>query len=167
MSGSDRGPGGPGICARCAAGDLTCCRNTEVFLTCGDLRRIGRVAREPFWRFVPVMAGGPGGDALWRRVFTHPEGLRVLKHRDDRNCVFLKEDGCGLDMETRPLICRLYPFEYDDVCVKGATPTLCPQPEQSNIPLLLALLGMNRDDAEAWRAMLYREIVEEFGDGGE
>jgi Fe-S-cluster containining protein len=137
-----------------------------VFLTLGDIRRIGeRGAPDPFYAFVPVAAGGgAGGDRVWNRIFTHPLGLRVVARRPGGDCVFLDHDGCRLDMETRPLICRLYPFEYDAVCIKGTTPHLCPRPEQDNAPLLLALLGMNRKEAEIWRAALYREIVEEYPD---
>ncbi|MDR0362736.1 MAG: hypothetical protein LBJ46_08665 [Planctomycetota bacterium] len=92
--------------------------------------------------------------------------MRALARFKGGTCVFLAEDGCRLDEETRPLICRLYPLEYDDRCIKGVSPGLCSSPERDNPVLLLARLGMNRDQAESWRKTLYREIAEEFGVDG-
>ena len=76
--------------------------------------------------------------------------------------MFLGEKGCRLKEDERPMVCRLYPFEYNEKTIKGVTPHHCPEPQRDNHALMLALLGMNRDRAEEWRHTLYQEILEEF-----
>ncbi len=155
------------LCARCAASGETCCRGRRVFVTRGDVARIAEAAG--FGDFV-VSAGADAEerrllerlDPVFARVFD-AEGKRpVLRHADGtRDCVFLREDGCALALETRPLLCRLYPYDYDAATIKGVHAHLCPDPERAFPPLLLALLGMNRDAAEGWRKQLYAEMAEE------
>lgn len=162
-------PADPTFCAGCAARGRTCCQSTQVFLTRGDLDRIGGFAGdEPFFEFLPVAGDDCSPDPLqdhaWCRTFGPDGKRRVLAHRPGGDCNFLIPAGCRLPEEARPLVCRLYPFEYNDAAVKGVHGHLCPHPEAANAPLLLALLGMDRNRAESWRVELYREILEEFPD---
>lgn len=156
------------FCAICADRGRTCCRDTAVFITHGDVRRIARVAGggDPFYEYRAAgeEAAAPEifDDVLWRRVLGSDGRRRILLHRQGGDCVFLTQTGCRLSEMTRPLLCRLYPFGYDETAIKGAHAHLCPRPEADNPALLLALLGMNRGRAETWRAMLYREVDEEF-----
>ena len=156
------------ICARCGARGLTCCQHTQVFVTRGDLRRIGAATgKQDFHEcaIAPAANRGDGEDPVWDRIFSPDGNRRVLRHKQEENrndCCFLGEKGCALALADRPLICRLYPFEYDAVAIKGVSAHHCPEPERHSNPLMLALLGMNRDEAEEWRKMLYAEIIEEF-----
>lgn len=63
-------------------------------------------------------------------------------------------------MNVRPLICRLYPFDYTADGLKEQPAGGCPvellQPRQQ----LLQVLEMNRDEAERHRAQLYAELLE-------
>lgn len=151
------------LCSRCARGGSTCCQNTRIFLTRGDMERITASGARDFHEHVHIpWAGDAELDPAWRRTF-RPDGLRrVLRHGTGGDCIFLGAEGCALDLATRPLLCRLYPFDYDDNAIKGVHGHRCPYPESANAPLLLALLGMNRDEAEAWRVQFYREIDAEF-----
>jgi Fe-S-cluster containining protein len=136
-----------------------------VFLTLGDVDRITALGAGQFTTYAAPNQDYyiPDCDPWWGRIF-HPDGTRriIVKQEDSNFCLFLGETGCRLGIESRPLVCRLYPFEYDHNCIKGVTAHLCPSPERDNPPLILALLNMNRDQAENWRSQLYREIQAEF-----
>ncbi len=155
------------LCERCAAEGFTCCQNTRVFLTLGDVVRIAAaVGHKQFVDYADVQpdADVEDIDPAWAKTFASSRSRRILKHKAEqpRDCVLLTESGCCLPVEARPLLCRLYPFDYTEHTIKGLYPHLCPEPERSNPPLLLALLGMNRDAAEQWRRLLYKEIEIEF-----
>ncbi len=155
----------PVICAECANLQKTCCSGSQVFLTVGDVRRIETDCSD-FYIWEKADAIDPVTlaqlDPLWLLTFSQPEGRRVLARRADGACVFLDHAGCRLPVENRPLVCRLYPFEYNHETIKSINPHRCPEAMRQNGPLLLAMLGMHRDQAELLRAQLYKEIREEF-----
>lgn len=156
------------MCALCAAKGGGCCRNTRVFLTRGDVERVERaVGEKDFWERLDVRvdahATGLMHDPAWERIFSGQGGWRALRHVSGTgDCRFLTTGGCSLPVEARPLICRLYPFDYNDVAIKGVYGHLCPEPFRDNPALLLAMLGMGREEAERLRAKLYRELAAEF-----
>ncbi len=154
------------LCARCAASGYTCCHNTRIILTHGDLARIAEVAGEDFYEYVNAGKAGKREleeDPIWAGLFAEGRRLRVLRRQPDgRSCHFLAPNGCRLTLETRPLICRLYPYDYTHGSIKGVHAPYCPEPESDDPDLLLALLGMHRDTAEQWRIALYKEIGEEL-----
>ncbi len=156
---------GDSICSRCSLSGRTCCQWTEIFLTKGDVERIAAaVGHDDFNEYKAIPKGiDLSTDPVWALVFDKNGSRRILRREESGDCSFLGECGCTLSMEARPLLCRLYPFEYDVEGIKGVTANMCPEPENRNAPLLLALLNMNRDEAEVWRAMFYQEIREEFG----
>lgn len=156
----------PQLCRRCAAEGSTCCQGRAIVLTSGDVERIQ--AHVPDLNFFQFRTVEPDKncflyDAVWEKVFGNGENnVRIVRHDEKGNCCFLRENGCCLSMEVRPLVCRLYPYDYNNGTLKGVYGHLCPQPERDNGALLLALLGMNRERAESWRILLYREIMDEF-----
>ena len=156
------------ICATCAAAGKTCCQSTQVFVSGGDLERIAAATGgRDFFEYAAADRDeyNPDDDPLWARIFAADGRRRVLRHKGGRgggDCMFLGDAGCVLAENVRPMICRLYPFEYDGDAIKGVSAHFCPESIRDNAPLVLALLGMNRDTAEEWRRTLYREIVEEF-----
>lgn len=133
-------------------------------MTKGDAERIAAVVgHNDFSEYKAIPKGiDLSSDPVWALAFDKELRRRIVRRNEDGDCSFLGENGCRLSMETRPLICRLYPFEYDAVGIKGVTANYCPEPESCNAPLLLALLGMNREEAEVWRTMFYDELREEF-----
>lgn len=159
------------LCARCASLGRTCCQNAQVFLTLGDVERIRQALPEAASDFTEYIAPieedcGPEAEAdpVWSRIYDADNRRRVIAHNRKGDCCFLTPKGCRLPEDTRPLVCRLYPYEYNDVTIKGVNGHRCPAPDRDNPALLLAFLGMNRDAAEQWRKTLYREIREEFPD---
>ena len=160
----------PSLCARCASRGETCCRNSQVFLTLGDVRRIGRAAGSAAVFFEeapaidPAYRAGDEIDPVWNRIFDREGRRRILVFRPESGCFFLSAGGCRLPPEIRPLVCRLYPYDYNHVAIKGVYGHRCPEPERNSPALILALLSMNRETAECWRQTLYAEIREEFPD---
>lgn len=156
------------LCSRCARRQKTCCQKAAVFITRGDIERIAASVPEAassFWEMREVgdldFRGGSALDEIWGTIVGADGRVRIVRHRENGDCFFLGEDGCRLDLAARPLVCRLYPYEYTPASLTGVNAHLCPYPECGNAPLILALLGMNRDAAEQWRQALYREILGE------
>ena len=152
------------LCARCARHTKTCCQGTEIYTTSGDVKRIAEhVGTSDFYEFRlpddPVYAD-QDDDPLWKtRVFRADGSRRVLKQQANRDCTFLGTQGCSLPLEVRPLICRLYPFDYteagvfDDKLAKGCPVELL-RPGQD----LLTTLDMHKADADRWHKQLYDEL---------
>ncbi len=151
------------ICARCAHCQKTCCQETDIYVSLGDLRRIEqftgradftefRAASDPVYREVD-------GDPLWQACVFRDDGTkRVLKHHAGGDCTFLGERGCSLPTEVRPLICRLYPFDYDAGGIRDELASGCPTHLLASDETLPQAIGMSRTDAERWHRMLYQEI---------
>ncbi len=156
------------FCAKCGRLGQTCCQRTQIFLTRGDVARLKAAGADDIAEYaVPFDSSyteSAALDPVWGRIFGPDGRRRVIRHQAGGDCIFLGEKGCRFDVNTRPLVCRLYPFDYNQNAIKGVDAYYCPKPEADNEPLLLALLGMNRDEAEGWRKQLYAEIVEEFPD---
>jgi Fe-S-cluster containining protein len=153
------------LCARCARHMQTCCQTAEVYVTRGDVRRIEQHSgRTDFHEFRPTenpvyLHEDEDDDPIWRNNVFQADGTRrVLKKQASGDCTFLGEAGCVLPLEVRPLICRIYPFDYDasgifDDLARGCPLELLP-PGKS----LIEELGMSRTDAERWHAQLYAEL---------
>ncbi len=153
------------LCRRCARTGPTCCQRTQVYVTRGDIARIAAATgRSDFHETVPPVDPSASGtlhlDAAWAGTFTGA-GRTVLAHAVNGDCVFLADDGCRLPLIIRPLVCRLYPFDYNEDCIKGVFAPLCPAPERDAPAFLLAELAMNRNAAEEWRRQLYDELRDE------
>lgn len=141
-------------------------------VTPGDLRRISRVVGElDFFELRPPLNpayADHGDDPAWARAVFRPDGSRrVLRHRDHGDCGFLGATGCELPATAKPLICRIYPYEYADGLVTGLA-TTCPTPLLGAEESLPAAVGMPPiEECARWVAQLYRELrEEEHGAGG-
>jgi Fe-S-cluster containining protein len=75
--------------------------------------------------------------------------------------MFLGTAGCVLPLETRPLLCRIYPFDFNQQGIKPELANGCPVELLRKGETLLQALDMNKLDAERWHGMLYEEILEE------
>ena len=84
----------------------------------------------------------------------------MLRREANGDCTFLGQRGCRLPGGVRPLVCRLYPYEYDESGLSGVGDG-CPLHLLAPGQTILDALGMRRARAEAWHAQLYREIREE------
>ncbi len=154
------------LCARCARRQKTCCQQTDIFVTLGDVERIAEhVGRRDF--IEPRGARSPeyldqDDDPLWRDTVFRPDGTRrVLKKRPNDDCSFLGPTGCVLPLETRPLICRLYPYDYTEAGIDDELGDYCPIYLLPPGVGLIEALDMRRTDAERWHERLYAELREE------
>lgn len=144
----------------------TCCQTAEVYVTRGDVRRIEEhTIANGFYEFRrPENAeyAEQDDDPVWRDNVFRPDGTRrVLRKQANGDCTFLGPAGCTLPLEVRPLICRLYPFDYTaegllDELAEGCPLELLP-PGQG----LIEALAMNRTEAQRWHAQLYAEVHQE------
>jgi len=149
----------------------TCCQTAEIFVTPGDVSRIeSHSGRDDFHEYRlpenPIYRPD-GSDPPWDEGAFEPDGTRrVLKRQANGDCTFLGAEGCILPLEVRPLICRIYPYDYD---ATGMLPELargCPVELVRPGKGLIDELGMNLQDAERWRKQLYDEIRPARGDNG-
>jgi len=152
------------FCVRCAGQGKTCCQGSEVYVTLRDMGRIGRhTAFSGFCDFASPSNPAyldQSHDPVWQaHVFRRGGTRRVLKRKPSGDCVFLGAAGCLLSVETRPLVCRLYPYSYtaEGICAEfdPGCPISLLDPGES----LIDALHMSRDKAREWHRILYEEIL--------
>jgi len=98
-------------------------------------------------------------DPVWKEhVFAPDHTRRILRHQSNGDCVFLGPQGCQLPVDVRPLVCRLYPFQYDHRGILGIVAEYCPLHLLEPGSSLIESLGMNHEDAVRWCRQLYAEI---------
>ena len=151
------------ICAQCAAIGKTCCQKCEILLTDGDIKRInaatGMTDFHEFRKPDNPAYLDQEDDPAWLHLAFEPDGTRrVLKRKANLDCQFLTKNGCRLDMETRPIVCRLYPYEYTEQGISGVCGSECPTHAMKLDKSLVDALSMNENDANRWRNMLYSEL---------
>ena len=142
----------------------TCCQTAEVYVTLGDVQRIEQESgRDDFHELRhpdhPIYLPDDS-DPVWRDKAFQPDGSRrVLKRQANGDCTFLGPAGCVLPLEIRPLICRIYPFDYDAGGMLDDLARGCPLELVRPGMELIEELEMNRVDAERWRQQLYAELA--------
>jgi Fe-S-cluster containining protein len=145
----------------------TCCQSREIYLTPADRARIeAHTGRRDFARFAVAAPEylEQDDDPEWLVIFRPDGSRRVLARREDGDCTFLGPTGCGLPLEVRPLICRLYPFDYTAAGLRDELSEGCPTQLLAPGQRLLRVLDMDRQVAEGWRAQLYAELALETTD---
>jgi Fe-S-cluster containining protein len=151
------------LCAKCARHWQTCCQKTEVVLTDGDIQRItSSTGRTDFWEYCtplnPSYLALQVDDPNWLLYTVRPNDTRPqLKHQPSGDCIFLTPTGCALSIQVRPLVCRLYPYDFTEQGFTGTVPG-CPIHLLEKGQTLFAGIGMNYKDAERWRLQLYQEL---------
>ena len=154
------------LCIRCSRHMKTCCQTSEVYTTPGDVRRIARfTGQDDFTEFRvpadPVYLEQDDDPAWMQNVFRTDKSRRVLRREANGDCTFLGENGCTLPYETRPLVCRLYPFDYNEQGIREELASGCPLELLPPGQELIEALDMNLQRARAWHGQLYEEIREE------
>lgn len=159
------------LCVRCSRQTRTCCQRSEVYVTPGDVERIAaHTGRTEFFEF-----RAPGSaeylpqenDPAWRDRVFRPDGTRrILKRETNGDCTFLGPAGCTLPLEVRPLVCRLYPFDYTEAGLAEELASGCPLELLRPGEHLLTALDMRRSDGERWHQQLYAELRREPEGGG-
>lgn len=154
------------LCVRCSRHMKTCCQTSEVYATPGDAQRIAEfIGRDDFYEYRepddPVYLQ-EDGDPIWIENVIRPDGTRrVLKRKPGGDCTFLGDAGCVLPLETRPLICRIYPFDYTADGLRDELANGCPMELLPAGQSLLDALDIKRTDAERWHKQLYVEVLTE------
>ncbi|MEW6238537.1 MAG: hypothetical protein AB1656_24385 [Candidatus Omnitrophota bacterium] len=150
------------LCAQCARVQRTCCQYTDVLVTDGDILRIREYTDQPdfYENRIPVDPSylDQNDDPNWNAYTVLPDkSRRVLKQQENRDCIFLTEQGCVLPLEARPLVCRLYPIYFTESGLDGLAEGCPPQLQTPGKPLLDAV-GVDIVSAERWRHLLYHEL---------
>lgn len=154
------------LCVRCARSQRTCCQTREIYATPGDAQRIAaHIGRSDFYTYrVPDDPSyqDQDDDPTWRDCVFRPDGSRRVLHRQENgDCTFLGPQGCVLPLEVRPLVCRLYPFDYDESGIKSELAEGCPMHLLRPGLGLLDELQMDIEPAKRWHVQLYQEIRQE------
>jgi Fe-S-cluster containining protein len=154
------------LCIRCSRHMKTCCQTCDIYTTLGDVRRIeaytGKTGFTEFRGPAKPEYADQDDDPTWRdNVFRADGTRRVLKKQPNGDCTFLGTAGCVLPLETRPLICRLYPFSYDESGITDELSEGCPTELLQIGQTLIEALDMNIEDARRWHRQLYDELPRE------
>ncbi|MBN2065048.1 MAG: YkgJ family cysteine cluster protein [Sedimentisphaerales bacterium] len=156
-------------CLDCAANDQSCCEGKQIYITLGDVQRIREFGiKEEFHTFEPLgedyLTGG--GDPGWNPLILNEDGnRRILAVKADGNCMFLSDKGCTLPGNVRPLLCRIYPYDFTGPSITGMCQG-CPISKQENWLDILNSSQMNLETAKAWVEQLYDEIYQERAAAG-
>ncbi len=172
-------------CARCPKLLGTSCCETKgderlALLTSADIARVRDAVRrrpeafvEEEWVDEGEAQAFEARRPLYRGYFRHGPLRRTLRRRDDGACVFLdRERGCALDDQTRPVACRLYPFDlladgrwsvlvsrHGSVEAAAASGQGCLAVEEAaGMGTLLGAFGLTRRTVEALGETLRREV---------
>lgn len=154
------------LCVRCAKHTRTCCQRSEIYVTLGDVQRIkdftGQTDFHEFRAAENPSYADQDDDPIWDQHVFRADGTRRVLHRQPNgDCTFLGPQGCQLPLETRPLICRLYPFAYTAEGIEDELSSGCPLELLAPGQGLLDALDMRREDAERWHSQLYAELQRE------
>ncbi|MCU0875362.1 MAG: hypothetical protein MUE50_23780 [Pirellulaceae bacterium] len=132
-------------------------------MTWGDIERIeDYTGRDDFHEYrAPVNPDylDQDDDPTWVRYVIRPDGTRrVLLQRSGGDCLFLGMQGCELPLEARPLVCRLYPYDFDESGIADTPAQGCPVHVLDSWRQLLAEMDMNLEEARQWHRQLYEEM---------
>jgi Fe-S-cluster containining protein len=158
------------LCVRCARHQQTCCQDSDIHVSLADVRRIAAASgRDHFTEFrQPAYAvyDQRTEDPFWYTHVFRQDGMRrVLKQRPDGDCGFLGQQGCTLPTDARPLVCRLYPYDYNAEGILERPASGCPVELLLPGQKLLEELQMSAEHAEQLRNQLYQEIAEPGSNG--
>ncbi len=154
------------LCVRCARHMKTCCQFSEIYVTKGDVQRItthsGQTEFHEYRKPNNPVYADQDDDPIWRdHVFRADGSRRVLKKQANGDCHFLGPQGCQLPLDVRPLVCRIYPFDYTADGIKTELSKGCPtellRPGQG----LLQALDMTLEQVIPWHKQLYEELKAE------
>lgn len=148
------------VCWMCASSGGSCCVNMQIYLTGGDVERISSLTgSRDFYRYEAPWSWceDDGEDPIWRDHVLGCARRRVVRRKAGGSCHFLGESGCVLDLETRPLVCRLFPYVYMPDGIHGLH-TRCPASKSVRPEDDLREMGMQSERVSAWHGTLYAEL---------
>ena len=151
-------------CIGCAQRGQSCCRNVHIYLTRGDIERIGQVhPGDDFYHWAPLTPDyeDGGGDPSWNSAILDESGQRrTVRQKENGHCCFLTDTGCSLPSDVRPLLCRIYPYDFREFGLCGIS-TSCPVASEIQWLQILEASEMKQSNAQTWVCQLYQEIKAE------
>jgi uncharacterized protein len=155
------------LCQRCIKYQKSCCNGPNITLTLGDVSRITLASGQRDFvefkvysdlSFLEAYAYDPN----WKEyTFSSGNRNRQMKMNTQGDCPFLGADGCTLSEDDRPLICRLYPYSYNEFGMIGLIlneDLFCPLHLLKAGETLPQMLEITSEQADRWRTMLYTEL---------
>jgi uncharacterized protein len=157
------------LCGRCAQQGKTCCQGREIYITPGDLRRIGAVTQGlqfvEWTRTADPSYMDQDDDPVWRQhVFGNDGSRRILKRQTNGDCIFLGSQGCRLAMAVRPLLCRLHPFTYTADHIDDEPDADCPRRLLVSGESVFEAIHISMALAKQWHRQLYEEVITDDND---
>ncbi|MBF0102697.1 MAG: YkgJ family cysteine cluster protein [Desulfobacterales bacterium] len=154
------------LCNRCAQLGKTCCQTSEVYITLEDAKRIESLtgSKDFFEYSAPInpLYAMNDDDPIWENYVFKPDGTRrVIKRNANGDCFFLSNTGCKLAIDVRPLVCRIYPYEYNaGGLYQEFSHNACPiHLLKSNETFEQMLQCFTKSKALEWHNLLYDEIL--------
>jgi Fe-S-cluster containining protein len=151
----------------------TCCEGDPwIILTLRDVERIAaHTGRSDFvvnkhypdLSFMQRFAYDPN----WQKYTVRPGNMRrQVRATEQGACHFLGAAGCELPTSVRPLVCRLFPYNYNEYGIIGiysGADLMCPVHLLEDGISLARDLGVGMiEQVDAWRTTLYRELRAEW-----
>lgn len=160
-------------CAQCAKIQKTCCQEdvTFVALTGGDIERISTyTGREDFYELQAVaeelidIYANPArfseDDRIYVTCLFDSKGRRnILKKNKNNECCFITDTGCLLPHDIRPLICRIYPYEWNDRREVWIEAGYCPKELFKDNEDLIRKVGLSEEEVKRLVNQFYDEIM--------
>jgi Fe-S-cluster containining protein len=163
------------LCLECSKLDKTCCQlgSGVVLLTDQDINRIELFVNENkdlqiknFWlneepkEYLSNRIKSSFDPNMKKYALSLDGKVQTLKHKSNGDCIFLSDKGCVLPMETRPLYCRIHPYDFVEEEIVGITFVDCPVHLLKKRGDLPDEINVKYDDADRWTKMLYKELRE-------
>jgi Fe-S-cluster containining protein len=154
-------------CAECSQTEGSCCETAQVYITREDAARVEKyLGHSDFYVYEKADEAFETcpEEPLWPSYVTRADGTRrVLRRKENKHCSLLGEHGCSLPSEVRPLICRLYPYEYTKEKIVGMCRS-CPVSRKYEGIIPLVELDMDPVSAERLRVQLYEQVFAEMAE---
>ncbi len=159
------------LCLECARLGQTCCQGHDIYITRGDCLRIFNfLQHKQFYEYRacsnPAYAE-QNDDLIWQKyVFRADGSRRVLRRKENGDCLLLSSSGCALPLNLRPLVCRLFPHNYSAGGISAEWDSDCPAATMTAAAVMESeIAGISQCDAVMWHQMLYNEVLwEKTGD---
>ncbi|NCA99756.1 MAG: hypothetical protein EOM70_10310 [Clostridia bacterium] len=83
----------------------------------------------------------------------------ILRKQDNGFCLFVADTGCVLPREVRPLVCRLYPYDWNDQHKLWIQAPYCPRELYADETDLVLQIGDSQEVALKLVEQLYEELA--------
>jgi uncharacterized protein len=158
-------------CNECSKLQLTCCESTDIYVTNGDIKRISDYfGKNDFYHLSPVSEemkhyyGDPcnveeGLEIYYKYLFDEEGRRNILKRTEDNKCCFLTPNGCSLLPNAKPIVCRLYPYDWNDRKEIWIDAHYCPKSLFKDEQEIKEYVCLPEEEARRLVDLLYDELI--------